>query len=77
MATDSLQRSVDPEDDGLTEDDGTPPPVVETLCLPCIDVRDKALPIRPGDRAQERGDSFIKPMVVPAIAGCNARDDVG
>ena len=29
--------------------DAMPPAVGETLCLPCIDVRDRALPIRPGD----------------------------
>src|SRR3954469_20362873 len=49
MATDSIQRSVDPEDDAVADADAMPPPVGETLCLPCIDVRDRALPIRPGD----------------------------
>jgi hypothetical protein len=49
MATDSVQRSVDPDDEDVAEADALPPPVGETLCLPCIDVRDRALPIRPGD----------------------------
>ncbi len=48
MATDSLQPSIDPEDD-LEEADSLPPVVGETLRLPCIDARDQALPIRPGD----------------------------
>ena len=49
MATDSVQPSIDPDDDEITDADTTPPAVAETLCLPCIDVRERALPIRPGD----------------------------
>jgi len=50
MATDSVQPSVDPEDDDDLEDSHALPSVIgESLRLPCIDVRDRALPIRPGD----------------------------
>ena len=48
MATNSLQPSVDPEDE-LDVADVMPPVVAETLSLPRIDVRERALPIRPGD----------------------------
>ncbi len=48
MATDSVQPSIDPEDDVETVD-AMPPVVGESLRLPDIDVREKALPIRPGD----------------------------
>jgi Protein of unknown function (DUF3754) len=48
MATDSLQPSVDPEDE-VQVADALPPVVAETLSLPRIDVRERALPIRPGD----------------------------
>ena len=50
MATDSFQPSVDPDDevDGL-DADAVPPVMAETLSLPMIDSRERALPIRPGD----------------------------
>jgi hypothetical protein len=48
MATDSVQPSVDPEDEVEVADD-LPPVMDETLSLPVIDVRERALPIRPGD----------------------------
>jgi hypothetical protein len=48
MATDSIQPSVDPEDE-LEVADAMPPLVGETLSLPNIDSRERALPIRPGD----------------------------
>ena len=48
MATNSLQPSVEPEDDVLAAD-AMPDVVGETLSLPNIDVRERALPIRPGD----------------------------
>lgn len=48
MATDSLQPSIDP--DAEVELSDAPPSVMEeTLSLPMIDVRERALPIRPGD----------------------------
>jgi Protein of unknown function (DUF3754) len=48
MATDSAQPSIDPT---VEEDiaDAMPLPTGETLSLPRIDVRERALPIRPGD----------------------------
>jgi Protein of unknown function (DUF3754) len=46
MPTDSFQPSVDPEVD---PEDDIPPVMEETLSLPVIDVRERALPIRPGD----------------------------
>src|SRR4051794_1821981 len=49
MAIDSVQPSVDPDDDQVEVADAMPPSVGESLCLPCIDLRDRALPIRPGD----------------------------
>jgi hypothetical protein len=48
MATDSVQPSVDPEDEVEVCED-IPPVMEETLSLPIIDVRERALPIRPGD----------------------------
>ena len=48
MATDSIQPSVNPEDEVATED-ALPPPLAETLSLPTIDNRERALPIRPAD----------------------------
>ena len=48
MARDSLQPSIDPEAE-VEVDDAMPPVVAETLSLPRIDVRERALPIRPGD----------------------------
>ena len=48
MATNSLQPSIDPEAE-VEVDDAMPPVVAETLSLPRIDVRERALPIRPGD----------------------------
>jgi hypothetical protein len=48
MATDAVQPSVNPEDDVHDADD-MPPLVAETLSLPNIDSRERALPIRPGD----------------------------
>ena len=54
MATDSVQPSVNPEDDEDLDElaDAMPPVVGEALRLPCIDNRDRALPIRPGDLAR-------------------------
>ncbi|WP_435006274.1 DUF3754 domain-containing protein [Tundrisphaera lichenicola] len=49
MATDSVQPSVDPDDDHVDIADAMPPTVGPSLCLPSIDLRDRALPIRPGD----------------------------
>jgi hypothetical protein len=48
MATDSFQPSVDPEDD-VDDAEAGPPVMAETLSLPMIDSRERALPIRPGD----------------------------
>ena len=48
MATDSVQPSIDPEDEREVCDP-MPPVMEETLSLPMIDVRERALPIRPGD----------------------------
>ena len=48
MATDSFQPSVDPEDE-VEVAEAMPPLMNETLSLPVIDVRERALPIRPGD----------------------------
>jgi hypothetical protein len=48
MATDSAQPSIDPADEAEVAD-AMPPPIGETLSLPRIDVRERALPIRPGD----------------------------
>ncbi len=47
MATDAVQPSVNPEDDLEIGDEM--PPLSETLALPNIDSRERALPIRPGD----------------------------
>jgi hypothetical protein len=48
MATDSAQPSIDPADESDVVD-AMPSPTGETLSLPRIDVRERALPIRPGD----------------------------
>ncbi len=48
MATDSIQPSVNPEDE-VEVADAMPPAVDETLSLPNIDLRERALPLRPGD----------------------------
>ena len=48
MATESVQPSVDPQDE-IEVTDALPPLTGETLSLPRIDVRERALPIRPGD----------------------------
>ena len=48
MARDSFQPSVDPEDE-VEFSEAMPPVVGEALTLPRIDVRERALPIRPGD----------------------------
>jgi hypothetical protein len=48
MATDAVQPSVDPDED-VPDADAMPPVVAETLSLPNIDSRERALPIRPGD----------------------------
>jgi len=48
MASNSLQPSIDPEDD-LESDEGPAPVADQTLSLPQVDVRERALPIRPGD----------------------------
>jgi hypothetical protein len=48
MATDAVQPSVNPEDEVEVAED-LPPVVAETLSLPNIDSRERALPIRPGD----------------------------
>ena len=46
--TDSIQPSVNPEDE-VEVADAMPPTVDETLSLPNIDLRERALPLRPGD----------------------------
>lgn len=46
--TDSIQPSVNPEDE-VEVADAMPPAVDETLSLPNIDLRERALPLRPGD----------------------------
>ena len=49
MATDSLQPSIDPTTEDEVADAMPPPADGEVLSLPKIDVRERALPIRPGD----------------------------
>ena len=50
MATDSVQPSVNPDDDvALEVVDALPKVETESLSLACIDSRERALPIRPGD----------------------------
>ncbi len=48
MATDSLQPSLDPKDD-VDIDDDIPAVLGAPLTLPSIDVKERAMPIRPGD----------------------------
>jgi len=48
MATDSAQPSLDPDEDAEIEEE-MPPILGAPLSLPNIDVRERALPIRPGD----------------------------
>ncbi len=48
MATDSLHPSLDPKDD-FDEVEDLPAVVGEPLSLPSIDIKERAMPIRPGD----------------------------
>ena len=48
MVTESQQPSIDPRLDDVVVD-ALPPSVAEELSLPTIDLRDRALPVRPGD----------------------------